>query len=191
MVLADLGPGLRGLDVGCNMGYMSHNLQRQGFAMTGLDFDGHHLAVARALNQTYRLNVRFIESGFMEFESQERYDVLVCLTVLYHVLFRQGLVDRDAAIQKLDALVGSALFWESGDNPAAEKQLISSSGLTRFLSLGTTSGTGLKREMGVFLRPGTRLSEQIEVRYLELLSSMGIPAPHASTDVKICKPVNS
>jgi len=36
--------GLKGIDVGCNMGYMCHMMRRQGMIMTGVDFDSDHLA---------------------------------------------------------------------------------------------------------------------------------------------------
>lgn len=172
-LLGPLGPGLCGLDIGCNMGYTSHHLQRQGFRMTGIDFDENHLAVARALNATYGLEVRFENCYFRQFEADGPFDVTVALTVLYHMFYRQeeqeipehARMERTAALQKIDALTRHALIWESGPEPQREIDFIcSNSGLREYHSLGLTRGTGKKRELGVFLRPGTEMADYLKRR---------------------------
>jgi SAM-dependent methyltransferase len=171
-ILGSLGDGLTGLDIGCNMGYMAHHLQRQGFDMTGIDFDENHLAIANALNETYGLNTRFINCRFNEFNPQGDYDVVFALSILYHIFFRQKEMDQVTVAKKIGTLTRSALFWESGDQPEKEKELIISySGLSEFLSLGKTKGTGLNRELGVFLRPDTELSKIILGNYRKYIIS--------------------
>lgn len=166
IILGPIGEGLTGLDIGCNMGYMSHHLQRQGFEMTGLDFDEYHLLLAKALNETYSLTANFVKSGFNEFNPDKEYDIVLAFTVLYHIFFRQKDMNPIDIAKKVGSLAKSALFWESGDQPEKEKKLIlSNSGLTKYLSLGTTKGTGLKRELGIFLRPDTALSRTLLARY--------------------------
>lgn len=173
-LLGPIGPGLRGLDIGCNMGYTSHHLQRQGYSMTGIDYDGNHLAVAKALTSTYGLDVRFQDCYFRQFEAAQPFDIVLALTVLYHMFFRQeeqnipecGRMDRAAALEKLDALTRHALLWESGPDPQREIKFIrSNSGLSEYYSLGPTQGTGKKRELGVFLRPHTSLSDYLKDRH--------------------------
>lgn len=173
-LLGPLGPGLCGLDIGCNMGYTSHHLQRQGFCMTGVDFDEDHLAVAEALNTTYGLDVKFVHGYFRQFEADGPFDVTVALTVLYHMFYRQeeqnvperARMDKMAALQKVDALTRHALLWESGPEPQREIEFIrSNSGLSDYCSLSRTRGTGKQRELGVFLRPGTDLSGYLKCRY--------------------------
>ncbi len=172
-LLGPLGPGLRGLDIGCNMGYTSHHLQRQGFRMTGVDFDEDHLAVAEALNTTYGLDVKFVHGYFRQFEADGPFDITVALTVLYHMFYRQeeqnmpeqARMDKTATLQKVDALTRHALLWESGPEPQREIDFIrSNSGLCDYCSLSRTQGTGKKRELGVFLRPGTDLSDYLKRR---------------------------
>lgn len=164
-LLGDCGEELRGLDIGCNMGYMCHMFQRQGFRMTGVDFDECHLEVARTLNDTYSLDVEFFNCRFEQLEATDDYDIVIMLTVLYHTLNR-SVSEAAKMISNLDALGAQVLFWESGDQPKREIELIRThSSLTEYLSLGPTVATGKRRELGVFLRPSTTLSERVLGQY--------------------------
>lgn len=158
-------PGLKGIDIGCNMGYMCHMLRRQGMRMTGVDFDQNHLAVARSLNITYGLDVSFIECRFEEYESSELYDIALMLTVFYHSLNK----DRQIAkriLENISLLTRSALVWESGEHPEREIEFIrGNSDFTEYLNLGPTRGTGKHRELGVFLRAGDSLAMRLAARY--------------------------
>jgi SAM-dependent methyltransferase len=166
ILLGPLGEGLRGLDIGCNMGYMSHHLERQGFDMTGIDFDESHLTIAQELNKTYSSKVRFLECSLEDYDPGEQFDVVFAFTVLYHNFKNKKDSDSASIVAKVDSLTRSALFWESGDQPEKEKHLIiSHSGLTQYHSLGTTKGTGLTRELGLFLRPNTDLSRILFNQY--------------------------
>lgn len=169
-LLGPLGEGLNCCDIGCNMGWMSHHLQRQGFSVTGIDYDEKHLAVAWALNETYGLDVQFHNCFFTVFEPDHEFDVTLALTVLYHMFFRQDeqaippsvRMDPHAVVSKIDSMTKHALIWESGDDPEREKDIIlSHSKLTCYLSLGPTKGTGKRRELGVFLRPGSTIAERL------------------------------
>ena len=168
LLLGPLGEGLRGLDIGCNMGYMTHAFQRLGVDMTGLDFDPYHLAVAEALNETYQLNTRFLCCHLQRFEPDGDYDVTIGLSVLYHLIFNQERQQPETVASQVGRLTRHALFWESGDQPREEINLIRThSGLTEYRSLGVTYGTGKTREFGVFLRPDTWLSKVLAARYEE------------------------
>jgi SAM-dependent methyltransferase len=170
-LIGDYGEGQRGLDIGCNMGYMCHMFQRQGFRMTGVDFDENHLKVAQALNEAYRLDVDFFNCRFEQLESSGGYDIVIMLTVLYHTLNRSK-SEAAGMVAKIDGLGPEALFWESGDQPEQEINFIrDNSGLTEYLPLGPTEATGKHRELGVFLRPSTALAELLLGQYkFELMS---------------------
>ena len=176
-LLGSVGPGLLGLDIGCNMGYWCHMLARQGFTMTGIDFDQKHLAVAATLNETYRLSVEFVSCSISEYPVSQHYDFVMLLTVLYHALAR----DRSEAIrmvEKIDKLTPAVLLWESGDNPDQEINLLRRhSALTTYLPLGETFGTGKSRRLGAFLRPGVPLTETLRANWV---AEFGHPqAPNA------------
>lgn len=173
-LLGPLGEGLRCCDVGCNMGWMAHHMQRQGFGVTGIDYDERHLAVAWALNETYGLDVQFHNCFLAAFEPDHEFDVTLALTVLYHMFFRQdewaippsARMDPPAVVSKIDSMTKHALIWESGDDPEREKDIIlSHSKMTRYLALGPTKGTGKRRELGVFLRPGSEIAERLTAHY--------------------------
>jgi len=173
-LLGPLGEGLNCCDIGCNMGWMSHHLQRQGFSVTGVDYDEKHLAVAWALNETYGLDVQFHNCYFAAFEADHGFDVTLALTVLYHMFWRydeepippSARMDPHAVVSKLDSMTKHALIWESGDDPGREKDIIlSHSKLTRYVALGPTKGTGKHRELGVFLRPGSMIAERLTEHY--------------------------
>jgi SAM-dependent methyltransferase len=173
-LLGPIGLGLRGLDIGCNMGYTSHHLQRQGFRMTGIDYDENHLAIAKALNTTYGLDVQFQNCYFRQFQANHPFDIVVALTVLYHMFYRQeehdipecGRMDKTAVLEKIDALTQHALLWESGPDPEQEINFIRSNcGLSEYYSLGPTQGTSKKRELGVFLRPDSSFTDYVRRQY--------------------------
>jgi SAM-dependent methyltransferase len=168
--------GLRGLDIGCNMGHTSYHLERLGFRMTGVDFDREHLEIATSLKETYGLNPTFIESNFGEFSEEVQYDVVVAQTILYHLFFRQPELDAAWVAKKVGSLTGGALIWESGDQPEREKEIVlKHSGLTQYLYLGKTQGTGINtREFGCFLRDGSEIGREFERYYnLRLASDSG------------------
>jgi SAM-dependent methyltransferase len=166
--LATLGEGLRGLDIGCNMGYMTHALERLGLKMTAIDFDEYHLAVAEALSETYGLSPRFVRCQFQDFDAPESFDITLALSSLYHMFFTQNPERPQKVAERVGQLTRHALFWESGDQPEREIDLIRThSGLSEYRSLGATQGTGKIRELGVFLRPGTDISRALASRYRE------------------------
>ncbi|MCX6880644.1 MAG: class I SAM-dependent methyltransferase [Verrucomicrobia bacterium] len=173
-LLGPIGPGICGLDIGCNMGYTSHHLQRQGFNMTGIDYDDYHLDIAKALTTTYGLDVRLQNCYFRQFQTDHPFDIVVALTVLYHMFYNQeeqdipecSRMDKTAVMEKIDTLTRHALIWESGADPPREIDFIrSNSGLSEYYFLGPTQGTGKKRNLGVFLRPGTAFTDYLRNRY--------------------------
>jgi hypothetical protein len=167
-VMGLLGEGLTGLDIGCNMGYMAHAFERWGVQMTAIDLDSGHLALAQALNKTYGLETRFRCCRFQEFESTADFDVTLALAILDHLFFRQEATRPEAVAARVGRLTRHALFWESGEDPAREIALIQShTPLTEYLSLGPTYGTGKHRELGLFLRPGTPISDYMAARHRE------------------------
>jgi hypothetical protein len=103
------------------------------------------------------------------------------------MFFRQALAPAEAVAAKVGALTRYALFWESGDEPNREIELLCSySGLTEYYSLGPTQGTGKHRELGVFLRPGTRQARVLARRWQRLFAG-----PSCQGDVGAVSPVGN
>jgi hypothetical protein len=148
------------LDIGCNTGFYDFHFDRQGFKATGIDFNPQHLAIAKALRSLYSSSVAFELCGLNEFKPGKKYDIVLALTVFWHML---GWGKMPASItprqlgDKLDELVGHALFWESGRRAEEEIKIIKEySGLRHYTRLGTTRATGKDREQSGAKRVGTR-----------------------------------
>jgi len=145
------------LDVGCNIGYYSFHLARQGFEVVGVESDAQHFEVAESLRQMYGLDVELWQGPFESYAPARRFDVVLGLTVFWHFLPPKGspdVGDRARALTKqLETLVGHALNWASGARGQEEIDLIrSNTGLKHFTLLGQTAGTGVHRQFGVFTR---------------------------------------
>lgn len=72
----------RVLDMGCGTGVpYARFVSEQGYAVTGVDFVAEHVAAARELVP----DAEFVQSTFLDFEPEERFDGLLCLFALFHV----------------------------------------------------------------------------------------------------------
>lgn len=145
------------LDIGCNTGFYMFHFFRQGFEVCGIDIDESHLGVAKALTETYSSPVRLENSSLQDFRHGQRFDIALGLTVFYHMLGWGEVptsITPDVLGNKLDELVGHALFWEGGRRADEEIDLIKSNSMFKFYkSLGRTDATGISdREFGVFTR---------------------------------------
>ena len=146
------------LDIGCNTGYFDFHFARQGFDVTGLDATRKHFEMGDALKETYSLDVDFRFGKLEEFNSEKRFDIVLGMSILYHLL---GWGDQTGTPMtpvmlggKLEELVGHALVWESGYEPQREIDVIrDNSGLAHYTKLGLTEGAvGTYKEIGVFTR---------------------------------------
>ena len=77
--LFPLSKGATILDVGCGTGRHALELARRGYAVTGIDFSGGMLDVARAKAAVDGLQVRFVHADATLFESDARFDAAICL----------------------------------------------------------------------------------------------------------------
>jgi 2-polyprenyl-3-methyl-5-hydroxy-6-metoxy-1,4-benzoquinol methylase len=95
-------PGARVLEIGCGVGRWSLPLARAGAQVTGLDLSAPMVAEARrrAADQGLSAGCRFMVADVAEFDLGERFDLILSVTVLQHVLdpwrFRRS-VDRLAS----------------------------------------------------------------------------------------------
>jgi tRNA (mo5U34)-methyltransferase len=98
--IADVLPadltGARALDIGCNAGYYSFQLAARGAEVLAIDLDEHYLHqgrwAAKQLDPAGR--VSFLQMHLYDLlGSQERFDVVLFLGVLYHLRYPQLALD--------------------------------------------------------------------------------------------------
>ncbi|MFN6191605.1 MAG: methyltransferase domain-containing protein [Planctomycetia bacterium] len=149
------------LDIGCNGGFYTHHFLRDGADAVGVDTHKSHISLARQLSALYRLPDVFHHADVTELMVGKKYEAALFLTVLYHWI-SEGPSSYHPRLQRLHDCVEDFILWESGHDPASEKSLLMAYGkFTRYECLGVTYGTGRTRELGVFIRPGSRLDEAI------------------------------
>jgi 2-polyprenyl-3-methyl-5-hydroxy-6-metoxy-1,4-benzoquinol methylase len=92
---AELGPGVRALEVGCGTGLFSAMFAEAGASIIAVDLSGDLLEHARARNVS---NVTFLHKGFEECEVDGPFDAVIGSSVLHHL-------DLDAALPKILGLL--------------------------------------------------------------------------------------
>jgi tRNA (mo5U34)-methyltransferase len=101
---ADL-TGWRALDIGCNAGFYSFELARRGASVVGIDSDEHYLRQARwAAEHLGAAGVEFRRASVYDLaRSNERFDLVLFLGVLYHL--RYPLLGLDVVGEKVNRLL--------------------------------------------------------------------------------------
>ena len=100
-------PGTRVLDVGCGVGRWCRELAARGARVTGVDFSPTMIAEARrrAAEQGVLEHCRFLVQDLAQLDAGEKFDLVLSVTVLQHILEPQAL---RAAVQALAAHLGEA-----------------------------------------------------------------------------------
>jgi SAM-dependent methyltransferase len=91
-------PCVTALDLGCGVGRWSQQLARAGYRVTGVDFSAHMIEQARARAAVNAANCDFSVANAVELALGRRFDLILCVTVLQHIL------DPGAARQAIAAL---------------------------------------------------------------------------------------
>jgi 2-polyprenyl-3-methyl-5-hydroxy-6-metoxy-1,4-benzoquinol methylase len=87
-LIRSIRPGSRVLDYGCGVGRWTREIARRGADVTAVDFSATMLAEARTRTAAAGLadRCRFIQSDVTRIELGQRFDVILGVTVLQHVL---------------------------------------------------------------------------------------------------------
>jgi SAM-dependent methyltransferase len=80
------GAGKSVLDVGCGVGRWSLPLARRGLAVTGIDVSPFMILRASSRANAEALNCRFQTLDVRDFNLAERFDLILCVTVLQHIV---------------------------------------------------------------------------------------------------------
>jgi 2-polyprenyl-6-hydroxyphenyl methylase/3-demethylubiquinone-9 3-methyltransferase len=130
--------GKRCVDIGCGGGILSEGLARQAADVTGVDFAGAALEVARLhLREAGLDNVRYLEISADALADEEpgSYDIVTCLEVLEHVPDPAQLV---AASARLVKPTGDVFFSTINRNPKSfAMAIVGAEYLLRLLPKGT------------------------------------------------------
>jgi tRNA (mo5U34)-methyltransferase len=108
--------GWRALDIGCNAGFYSFELARRGAEVVGIDLDEHYLRQARWARERLGLDgrVEFRQQAVYDLaRSDERYDLILFMGVLYHL--RHPLLALDIVAAKARRLVVLQTLTTPGD----------------------------------------------------------------------------
>jgi tRNA (mo5U34)-methyltransferase len=116
---ADLS-GWTALDIGCNAGFYSFELARRGAQVIGIDLDEHYLRQARWARGLLGLDerVEFRRMGVYDLaRSDERYDLVLFMGVLYHL--RHPLLALDIVASRARRLLVVQTLTMPGDEAVA------------------------------------------------------------------------
>ena len=96
--------GKRALDVGCGAGLLSEPLARLGASVTGIDAAPENIAVARAHAAEQGLAIDY-RSGEVEQLAGERFDLVVSMEVIEHVVDPAGFIAALASAMTADGVL--------------------------------------------------------------------------------------
>lgn len=69
-------------DFGCAVGLYSNALAEKGAKVTGIDFSGNSLNYAKKVATEKGLNVNYVHADYLEFETDEKFDLILMITIL-------------------------------------------------------------------------------------------------------------
>lgn len=110
---------LKFLDIGCNVGYFSMFLAAREAQVHGIDMGEREIQLAQTLAKFHGLSCQFTQSAFNEHALERifplKYDAVLLLSVLHHIIAVEGL---DYAVSLLQRLLDRTitLFFEVGSN---------------------------------------------------------------------------
>ena len=67
------------IDFGCGPGLYTNRLARKGINVTGVDFSKNSLIYAESIAKTEKLPVNYIHQNYLEFESENRFDLVTMI----------------------------------------------------------------------------------------------------------------
>jgi SAM-dependent methyltransferase len=150
----DVRPGTRALDVGCGVGRWSRVLARRGAHVTGIDLSPTMIAQARRRARQAGLidRCRFMTQDLSALEAGERFDLILGVTVLQHILDPDAL--RAAVTRMTDHLAegGRMVLLEAAPTRPAnhcDSTIFKARRRSEYLELFASCGLQLRAITGV------------------------------------------
>ncbi len=66
-------------DFGCGPGLYTTQLAEKGANITGIDFSNNSIQYAKNISEQKRLNINYIQKNYLEFETEERFDLIIMI----------------------------------------------------------------------------------------------------------------
>jgi len=66
-------------DFGCGPGLYATRLAKRRANVTGIDFSGRSIEYAKAVVDREQLNIRYVEQNYLDFETQDRFDLVLMI----------------------------------------------------------------------------------------------------------------
>jgi len=183
-----LSRGTRVLDVGCGIGRWSRRLAARGAEVTGIDFSPTMIAEAGRLAalQGVAQRCRFSVQDLAALDAAGRFDVVLSVTVLQHILDPRAL---RAAVQRMAAHLahgGTLIVLEAAPSRAVsscDSAVFRARPRTTYLRLFADCGLQLRAITGVDPAPFRtwllpylpRLSRRLRTAALALATALSIP----------------
>ncbi len=180
--------GTRVLDVGCGVGRWSHRLAARGAQVTGVDLSPTMISEAkrRAALRGVAQHCRFLLQDLAVLDAGERFDVVLSVTVLQHILDPQAL---RAAVQRMAAHLadgGTMIVLEAAPSRAAgrcDSRIFRARPRSDYLRLFADCGLQLRTISGVDPAPFRpwllpylpRLTRRLRTTALALATALSVP----------------
>ena len=90
-------------DFGCGPGLYAARLAKRGATVTGIDFSERSIAYARDVASRERLNIRYVNQDYLDYETEERFDLVLMIMCDFCALSptqREGLLSTFHTILK-------------------------------------------------------------------------------------------
>lgn len=111
------------LDIGSNSGYYLFALAKLGYRCYGLEADSDLVLYAHLASYLLKAKGASCECGMLNLsfvERMPRYDVVLCLSVMHHIILREGLAAAEKILTGLREKANYALFFEMGQSNEIE-----------------------------------------------------------------------
>lgn len=82
----NVGVGTKVADFGCGPGLYATRISRRGASVTGIDFSRRSIEYARQSAAREKLDIRYVNQDYLEFETTDRFDVVLLIMCDYCAL---------------------------------------------------------------------------------------------------------
>lgn len=103
----NLCPGQRILEVGCGEGGNLLPFAERGCNVTGVDLSDARIQQAQTFFQKHGQTGRFIAMNFLEWQTEERFDVILCHDVIEHIEppYKQAFIQKFHELKTVDGII--------------------------------------------------------------------------------------